>query len=304
MSVGEWTVLADTGCEVADRPVWDAPTSSLLWVDVLAGRLHRSRPTAEDEAWTNDVVEIGSNLGAVALRADGGLVAAADSAFVLLDTHGRPDADPVPVDLPVDQRFNDAACDPAGRLLAGTTSTVGALGGGVLWSLDPSLRCATLLEGVTESNGLGWSADGSVLYYVDSGEPVVRRYAYDTENGRIGGRLADLAVLDEGDGVPDGLVVDDADAVWVALWGGGAVRWYAPDGTLLADVPVPVTQPTCPGFAGPDLDLLVVTSGWEGLTAEQRAADPSAGNVLVTRVPVVGRPPLRFGETLRLGSRK
>ena len=124
MSLGEWTALAEQRCEVAERPVWDAATSSLLWVDVLAGRLHRSRPTAVDGPWSDDVVQLGSSLGAVALRADGGLIAAADSAFVLLDTHGHPDADPVPVDLPADQRFNDAACDPAGRRTRSSWTTL------------------------------------------------------------------------------------------------------------------------------------------------------------------------------------
>jgi sugar lactone lactonase YvrE len=304
MSIGEWTILARSGCEIAERPVWDAPTASLLWVDIPTGRVHRSRPTAETEPWTDEVMQVGRQVGAVALRTDGGLIAAADSAFLFLDAHGRPDADPIPVDLPVDQQFNDAACDPAGRFLAGTNSTVGADGGGVLLSLDPLLRCWTLLEGITESNGLGWSADGNVFYYVDSGEPVIRRYDYDVEHGLIGARLADLAVFDAADGVPDGLVVDDADAVWVAMWGGGALRRYAPDGALLAHVSVPATQPTCPGFAGPDLDLLVVTSGWEGLTSQERAADPSAGDVFVMRGPVVGRQPLRFGGIPPFGGQR
>jgi sugar lactone lactonase YvrE len=152
-----------------------------------------------------------------------------------------------------------------------------------------------VLEGVTESNGLGWSLDGSVAYYVDSGEPVVRRYAYDQAVGTFGQRLADLAVLTEGEGVPDGLVVDAAGAVWVALWEGGAVRQYAPDGELLRHLPTPVSRPTCPGFAGPGLDVLVVTSAWEGMGQAERHAELWAGHLLTAPVGAVGCLPHRYG---------
>lgn len=298
LRVDEWTTLVPSDNELGERPLWDASTGTVVWVDVHAGTLHRATPPAEGRAapWADSTVPVGSTVGAVALRADGGLVAAADSAFLLLDAHGRPDADPVEVALPEGQRFNDAACDPAGRLLAGTTSVSGSPGGGVLWSLAPDRRYTTLLEGVTESNGLDWSGDATVLYYVDSGEPVVRRYAYDVADGRLGHRLADLAVLDPGEGVPDGLVVDSDGAVWVALWQGGALRRYAPDGALLARADLPVAQPTCPCFAGPALDLLVVTTAWEGLSPEQRDVQPLAGSLLGAVPGPTGRPPHRFGR--------
>jgi L-arabinonolactonase len=88
--------------------------------------------------------------------------------------------------------------------------------------------------------------------------------------------------------VPDGLVVDAEDCVWVAMWGGGEVRRYAPDGELLTVLPVPVSQPTCPAFGGADLDELYLTSGWQDMTASQRAAEPLAGHVLHTRPGIRG----------------
>lgn len=296
--VVEWTTLVRSDSELGERPVWDARTGTVVWVDILTGTVHRSAPPTEGRPgpWADTTVQVGAVVGAVALREGGGLVAAADSAFLMLDARGRPDADPVVVDLPPGQRVNDAACDPAGRLLAGTTSVSGAPGGGVLWSLTADRRHATLLEGVTESNGLDWSGDGAVLYYVDSGEPVVRRYAYDVADGRLGPRLADLAVLGPDEGVPDGLVVDSEGAVWVALWQGGAVHRYAPDGSLLGRVDLPVDQPTCPCFAGPRLDLLVVTTAWEGLAPGARAAQPLAGSLLGTASSSTGRLPHRFAE--------
>ncbi len=297
--VGSWHVAVASACELAERPVWDARSETIVWVDVIGGVLHRSTPAGTEGAtagaWYDETVSVGDVLGAVALRTDGGLVAAVDSSFRLLDADGRDDGDPVVVDLPAGQRFNDAACDPAGRLLAGTTSTVGQVGAGLLWLLAPSGQVRVLLEAVTESNGLDWSSDGTILYFVDSGEPVVRRYAYDVGTGELRGRLADLAVLGPDEGVPDGLVVDSEGAVWVALWEGGAVRRYAPDGDLIEHHVMPVDRPTCPAFAGAGLDVLVVTTGWEGLDQSERALQPWAGHLLTGRVDARGRLPHRFG---------
>ena len=95
--------------------------------------------------------------------------------------------------------------------------------------------------------------------------------------------------------MPDGLVVDADGAVWVALWEGGAVRRYAADGTLLVHLDVPVSLPTCPGFAGPRLDQLVVTTAWQELEPAARADQPWAGHLLVAPLAVRGRLPQRFG---------
>jgi len=148
---------------------------------------------------------------------------------------------------------------------------------------------STALEGVTESNGIGWSTDGATMYFVDSGEPEprIRAFGFDVASGELGASR-DLARFPAGGAVADGLVVDAEDCVWVAMWGGGEVRRYAPDGELLAVLPVPVSQPTCPAFGGAALDELYLTSAWQGLTADQRAAEPLAGHVLHTRPGIRG----------------
>ena len=295
-----WTVAVPSGCEIGEHPVWDSRTDTVLWVDVLAGALHRSEPSPGGAGeWSDRVMRVGGVVGAAALRNDGGLVAAVDSSLVMLDARGRSDAEPVPVDMPAGARFNDGACDPAGRFLVGSTSPSGESSRGLLWSLDPSGRVEVALTGVTESNGLDWAPRGDLLYYVDSGEPAVRRYAYDAATGRIGARLTDLTVVSPGEGVPDGIVVDAEGGIWVALWEGRSLRRYAPDGDLLLDLAVPVERPTCAAFAGRDLRLLVLTTAWEGLDVQARRTQPWAGHVLVARAPVAGRLPHRFAGTGR-----
>ena len=154
----------------------------------------------------------------------------------------------------------------------------------------------TMLDGVTESNGIGWSADGATMYFVDSGEaePRIRAFSFDVAGGTLGASR-DLVRFPAGGAVPDGLVVDAEDCVWVAMWGGGEVHRYAPDGALLAVLPVPVSQPTCPAFGGPGLDELYLTSAWQDMIAGQRAAEPLAGHVLHTRPGVRGMSALAYG---------
>ena len=279
--MSQWRVAVPSGCEVGDRPMWDAPSQTVVWSDLTAGQVHR----AQFADWSSVSFSVGEGLGAVALRTDGGLVAASGSAFSFWDAQGRRDADPVDVEMPAGGRFNDAACDPRGRLLAGTATGVADHPNGVLWSLA-GRDVRLLMEGITESNG--------VLYYVDSGEPVIRRYAYDVESGSLGQRLQDLAVTGEMPPSPDGLVVDSQGCVWVAIWRGGDVRQYSPEGDLLLTLTTPVSRPTCPVFAGPELDQLVITTGWEELSDEQRAAEPWAGHLLITQAPVRGLEPFRF----------
>jgi sugar lactone lactonase YvrE len=225
------------------------------------------------------------------------VLAAADG-FRLTGPEGLSEGGPLrPPGMGADVRFNDGACDRLGRFWAGTVAHDVRPGAGALYRLDPDGTITTVLEGVTESNGLGWSPDGDIFYYIDSGErePRVRAFDYDLETGRIGWDPRDLIPFPPGPAVPDGLVVDAEGCLWVAIWGGGEVRRYAPTGGLLATFPVPVSRPTCPGFGGPGLADLYLTTAWEGMDDQQRAAEPLAGHLLRTRPGTEGLPAGTFG---------
>jgi sugar lactone lactonase YvrE len=294
-----WEVVAEAGAELGERPVWDPGGSFLTWVDINAGRLHRYTPGRGDDV----VLELSADghpipIGAAAHRGSGGYVLAAADGFRLADSGGGSEAGPWrPPGMPDDVRFNDGACDSAGRFWAGTVAHDVRPGAGALYRLDPDGTIITVLEGITESNGLGWSPDGSILYFIDSGEhePRVRAFDYDLDTGRIGWDPYDLISFPSGTVVPDGLVVDAEGCLWVAMWGGGEVRRYAPTGQLLASLPVPVSQPTCPAFGGPGLGDLYLTTAWEGMDSRQRAAEPLAGHLLRTRPGTDGSPAGVFG---------
>ncbi|QGV77019.1 SMP-30/gluconolactonase/LRE family protein [Streptomyces ficellus] len=288
---------------LTEGPVWNAARHELLWVDITAGLIHRAALVArEDDSGVPDLgptatLRLDRPVGAVTPCASGGLLAAAGTAFLRVDDTGAyaEVAAPAMADDGTPRRMNDAACDPGGRLLAGTMALDGTTpGAGALYRLDPDGTVTTLLDGVGISNGLGWSPDGRLLYYADSATRRVDVLDYDPVKGDVSHRrpFADTG----GDGVPDGLAVDTAGRVWVAVWGAGEVRAYTPDGVLHAVVTVPASQVSSCAFAGPDLDVLVITTAAEGLSPERLAAEPEAGRLFACRPGATGLPVPPFAD--------
>jgi sugar lactone lactonase YvrE len=177
-------------------------------------------------------------------------------------------------------RGNDAAVDPAGRLWAGTMRYDQATGGGFLARVEPTGKARVVLPSVSISNGLGWSPDHRLLYYVDTPTHRIDVFDYEVDTGDVRDRRTFAEVTDT-PGVPDGLCVDAAGFVWVAVNGGGQVRRYSPAGELDRVVDVPATQVSACCFGGGDLRDLYVTTGREGFTGEQATAQPLAGSLFV-----------------------
>jgi sugar lactone lactonase YvrE len=186
-------------------------------------------------------------------------------------------------------RFNDAGVDPAGRVWVGSMHTGETEPLGELYRLDAGGVLTTVVKGVTVSNGLGWSPDGARMYYADSPMRRVDMFDYHPASGEALDRrvFADLSAFD---GVPDGLTVDADGCVWVAIWGGGVLRRFAPDGTQDMVLQVPVSQPTSCAFGGPGMSELYVTTASIGLSESERKAQPLAGRLLRLRPGPVGLP--------------
>lgn len=278
-------------CEalLGEGPRWDAAARRLLWVDIEAEELHRFDP----ESGEDRVLPLGARVGAAApVRGGGVLVALADRlAVVEPETH----AVRTLVEIPHGDgmRLNDGACDPAGRFWVGSMALDYAPGAASLYRYSPESGLARVLSDATLSNGLGWTPDGEGMYYVDSMTYRIDRFDFDVETGAISGRRPFVAI-ERGAGIPDGLAVDDEGGVWVALWGGGAVRRYDPAGALDRVVAVPATQVTACCFGGDDGRSLYVTSASTGLTAERLREQPLAGCVFVADPGVSGPPAQPF----------
>ena len=151
---------------------------------------------------------------------------------------------------------------------------------GSLFRVDPSGQVTHLWEGVEVTNGLGFSADRSLLYHCDSTTRAV--WAYGVRADRTVSDRQLFAKLP--DGMPDGMTVDVEGGVWVAVVAGsGEVVRFKPDGTLDRRINIPAKTITSVAFGGPDMcDLYVVTAN-----NDQRDLK---GTVFRTRSDIPGLP--------------
>lgn len=271
---------------------WDARRDELLRVDIIDGRVYRDRIDDDGGLIPVRTYEVPGTVGAVApVEDDEGWLLAAGLGFAHLSIDGS--LHPLTEVAPAGTRMNDAACDPQGRFWAGTKAHDNHQGGGALYRLDRNGRTELILDGLTISNGLGWSPDGDTMYLADTIPGVVHAFAFDGERGTIseGRVLIDVA---EAVGAPDGLTVDADGDLWVAIWGGGLVCRYSPGGVLREELLVPAEQTTSCAFAGPGLNRLYVTTATEDWSDEQRRAEPAAGLVYRFDTDATGRPAAPF----------
>jgi sugar lactone lactonase YvrE len=282
------TVVLPLRDELGEGACWRDATGELLWVDIARGRFHAWRP-GDAAARTQT---FGDHLGAVLPRAAGGVVLGLGRDVVLLDEDGTRRT-VATVDPARDgNRLNDCRCDPQGRLWAGTMSKAEEPGAGSLYRLVPGGELERVVADVTISNGIGWSPDGTRMYYVDTPTRRVDVFDFDGSTGEIAGRRTFAETGQEGS--PDGLAVDVEGGVWVGFFGGGAVRRFAPDGSLDVVAPLPVTNVTCPAFGGEDRTTMYVTTARQGLTQEQLAREELAGALFALEPGVAGLPANAF----------
>jgi sugar lactone lactonase YvrE len=280
------TACSNVVAEHGEGVVWDHARGELLWVDVGAGRLYRGRPGPVAIEHLG-CFELGCPLGAVAPAQDGGWIAAVGPGFARLAPDGALTWLTRPAAGQPELRMNDGACDPGGRFWAGTMAYAETRGAGTLYRLDPDGMSTAMVSGTTISNGLGWSLDGRTLWFADSGDATVDAFDFDLQTAGISGRRT-VVEFDPRDGVPDGLVVDAHDHIWVAIWNGGEVRRYSPDGDLVARVRLPVSRPTSCCFGGPELDVLFISTAREGLRAEALHNEPDAGRLFCAQTGTRG----------------
>jgi len=278
--------LTDVCTYHGEGPVWDARAGLLHWVDLLAGVVLSMSP--EDGALSR--LRVGTVAGAVRPRRRGGLVIAVERGFALLDPGATKPRTLQEVWCDPSVRMNDGGCDPQGRFYCGSMAYDSAAGRGALHRLDPDGSVHTVLAGVTISNGLVWSRDGTTVYYVDSPTQRVDAFDFDPETGTFSARRTVVEIPPER-GLPDGMTIDADGGLWVALWGGGAVHRYTTDGRLDEVVDVPVPQVSACTFGGAALDdLYITTSRLDVPDGEQ----PQAGALFRVRPGVAGLPAAVF----------
>jgi sugar lactone lactonase YvrE len=262
-------IAVRANARLAEGPRWDALGQRLLWVDIEGCRLHIFE-NGEDRA-----IGLDAMVGAAAPTSEGLVLVALADRLALVDLADESLQTLVQLPHGPTMRANDGACDAAGRFWIGTMGLDVTPGAGALYRYDGGLE--RVIDGVTLSNGLGWTRDHTRMYYIDSRTYRVDVFDFELASGRAA-RRRPFASIDESDGIPDGLTVDDEDGVWVALYGGSCVRRYDERGRLDAVLDVPAENVTSCCFGGEDGRSLFVTT-----------AAPD-GNVYVTQPGFAGPP--------------
>lgn len=262
-----------------EGPVFSPIWGGLRLVDLFAGDVLTLRGDGSVSRRHVDTIA-----AALRPRAGGGAVIALERGFALEDADGTLSRLPeVWADASV--RMNDGAAAPDGSFYCGSMAYDQRTGAGSLYRLDSDESVSLVLPGVTISNGLAWSPDGSLAYYNDTPTGRIGVFDWTPETGLTG--LRTFAEIPEKDGYPDGLTVDSEGGVWVALYAGGAVRRYAPDGSLDEIIEVDASRVTACTFGGEDLRQLFITTSRENL---EPGEDPLAGSVFTATPGVTGLP--------------
>lgn len=281
-------------CLLGESPLWHPDEGLLYWCDIEGRALHRLDPhSGAVRRW-----ELPCEPACCAAIPGGGLLLAMRDGLWQFDPHSgrRRSLAPAPYDART-ERFNDGKCDPQGRFWVGTIYEPRDAARAALYCWDGQ-SLERRVDGITVSNGLAWSPDGATMYCSDTRAHTVWAYDFDAALGSLSRRrvLREFPRRDSAQplsaygGRPDGAAVDVEGCYWVAMYEGQRLLRLAPDGSVLAELPLPVRCPTMPCFGGADLRTLYITTARHGRPAQELAAQPLAGAVLALRVEVPGWP--------------
>ncbi len=259
-----------------ENPLWDAAGQALYYIDNAGMKIHRLHPASgATRTWTMPSV-----ITTLVLRAGGGACVTLRSGIFNFDFETGELAPLHPLGDPPPHVYNDGKVDRRGRFLIGacTANFAAPTPDGGLYRLDPDHSLHQLDSGIHFSNGPCFSPDDQTFYFSDSWLHDCYAYDYDIATGQVANRRV-FANTKELGGLPDGSTVDADGCVWIAIYGGGKIAAYSPDGKLERIVEMPVKLVSSVAFGGPDLDVLYVTTIEHGALGE--AVEPGAGEVYV-----------------------
>ena len=267
--------------ELGEGPVW--ADGALWFVDIDRKQIHRCDP----ERGTTQSWNAPGKVSFVLPRRGGGFVVGLPGRLARFSPAPGTFEEIVALETAwPDNRTNDACVDGAGRLWFGTMDDRETAASGVLYCWDGTGAPVSRDEGYVISNGPAFSPDRRTFYHTDTQRRTIHRFDV-ADDGSLSNKRG-FIVIDGKDGWPDGTTVDSQGCLWIALYGGKAVRRYAPDGELLACVPMPCEQVTKVTFGGPDLKTAYVTTARRKLDAGALAKQPLAGALFAFEAPAAG----------------
>ncbi|WP_300003012.1 SMP-30/gluconolactonase/LRE family protein [uncultured Cedecea sp.] len=288
---GELKKIAQVRACLGESPVWDARTGRLYFIDITEGKINVWHPQGRVET----VYQSRARIGALGITDNGNLIFAENACIAILNSttqevYRRTTA----VGDEARFRFNDGACDPQGRFVTGLMDEAPKRREGALYRYNSDLTAEMLLQNMALPNGLAWSEDGRMLFFVDS----VARSIFCTTYSSLGelGEITKFAQTPAELGRPDGIALDKAGGLWVCQFNGGCLLRYDRGGHLSHHLAMPVPRPTSCCFGGVNLDTLFITTARFAMTSSELTDYPDAGDLYAFRPDVAGIPRHLFRE--------
>lgn len=278
------TVLSEERCHLGEGPAYDAASDTAWWFDILERRLFEAK-LGSSEVKAHVLPFMASALACI--DDEHQLLVAEDGLWVRRIADGH-----LALHTPIEAgnpaiRSNDARVHPSGTLWTSIMGRKAEAGLGAIYALHGGVL-SRLFTNITIPNAICFSPDGATGYFVDTSENVLHRVPLDPATGLPVGEPVAL-YHHHGEGGLDGAVTDAEGLIWCARWGAGCVDAYTPAGDRVRTVPVPARQSSCPVFVGADFRRMLVTSAYEDMSAEARAADPQHGRTFLIDVGATGR---------------
>jgi len=280
-------LVLDAKTILGEGSIWHPKENKLYWIDIEGKSLHIYDPVTKEDK----LFPLGSRVGTVVPVQNGGALVALQSGIQEIDTKtGKLHFIINPLTDSINVRFNDGKCDPSGRFWVGTMALDARKKGAVLYRMDKDKSIHQMLDSVTISNGIVWTADKKTMYYNDTPTGTVEGFDYDDKTGAISNRRV-VVRIPGGGGGPDGMTIDADGNLWVALWGSGTVGKFNPQtGELLQKVIVPAPNVSSCAFGGKNLETLYITTAREGMNADKLKQYPLSGGLFSVKPGVKGVP--------------
>ncbi|NOX14586.1 MAG: SMP-30/gluconolactonase/LRE family protein [Epsilonproteobacteria bacterium] len=269
---------------LGEGPIYNESENSLYWTDIKAHKIYTCNLYSKEVK----SYQFSKQIGSLAFTKNNKIIATTDDGYEYLDLDLKSIIPIVDPEKNIkNNRFNDGKCDSLGRYFAGTMDNNEKETTGSLYCYDG--KNITLQEkNLAISNGLGWNMDSTKFYLADSPKRIIYVYDYDLDTGKIYNKNK-FAKINEKDGFPDGLCIDNEDYIWSAHWNGWKITRYAPDGCIDSTYKLPVPKVTSCNFGGKHLDLLFITTALFGLSQNELKHAPLSGYTFILNTKVKGQ---------------
>ncbi len=277
--------ILDVKNVLGEGVLWDARIGSAVWTDIQSACFWQWQPGGEPIGFP-----LPQRLGSIALtQTPGTYLGGFEHGFARF----TPTTGAFEMLAPVTAehahlRLNDGRVDRSGTFWAGSMVEAKGQPLGSLWRYDGDGKATAFFDDIIIPNSLCWTRNGTQMYFTDTMTQTIRRYVFEADKGPIGN--PEIFATTSGARYPDGSCIDAEDHLWNAQWASGEVVRYRPDGSIERRIALPVTQPSCVTFGGPDLNLLLVTTARQSLSDEALRQQPLAGALFVFETDVTGLP--------------